>query len=141
MSTISLNRIVKIALCSMVIALAACRRGEDAPLPGYPHVAGQWQGTGTDDLIGFYNITVTLSQSGGTASGDYYTSSGYTTTHGTIYLTFGLESAGNLQHLTMTDSNGTVRTLNAPNTITDNAVSFFYSGGGGMNLHKIAGTN
>lgn len=141
-----------IGLCAVGIAMATlggCSKKEDAPPPYTPHVAGQWAGTGTDDAIGYYNWSVTLTQAGNSAAGTYDTSGGYGTTHGDIRLDF---NQGNLYNLTLTRTGGSIcsglATLGSATTFNSSYLTFSYRvtdcrgvNGGGANLHKIAGTN
>jgi hypothetical protein len=130
-----------------------CSKKEDAPPPYTPHVAGVWVGTGTDDSIGFYNVSMTITQSGNSAAGSYDTASSLTNTTGNINLQFGPQGGNNVQSITMSRTwstkscNGTA-TLSQPTYITGNAIAFYYTvtdcngtNSGGANLHKTIATN
>jgi hypothetical protein len=152
----------KILLVLSLAALATgCSKKDDTPAPQTPHVAGVWSGTGTDDAIGFYNITMTLTQSGNQASGTFATSSGFATTSGNVTLTVGPAGGNNVQKLALTRTQwsptapapsrtcaGTMM-LSTPTFMTASSITFSYTitdcqGGswnGGANLTKTAGTN
>jgi hypothetical protein len=142
---------------------AACSKKEDAPPPYTPHVAGSWTGNGTDDAIGYYNISADLAQSNSSASGDFTMSGPVATIKGTISIVLGPQGGNNLQQLTMTrvtwtvnDPANTNRVCAATMTVQPGS-TYFLSGStvfsysvtdcqggtwsGGANLHKIAGTN
>lgn len=153
-----------LALALMGALLSACNKKEDAPAPNNPHVAGAWTGNGTDDAIGFYNLSVNLTQSGNSASGSFTMAGAVATVSGEILVSFGaLNGGNNLESMALTRKQWTVPdpqnanrvcaatlTVKPGSTfITSSAVSFFYTmsdcqgntWGGGANLHKVAGTN
>ncbi len=157
----TLNRILVLGLLGLLTS--ACQKKEDAPKPYTPHVAGSWAGNGTDDAIGFYNISTDISQSGDSASGDFTMVGGAATIKGTISIIIGPQGGNNLQQLNMTRVTWTVndpsnagRVCAATMTVKPgstyfltNSTVFSYSvtdcqGGlwfGGASLKKIAGTN
>lgn len=138
------------------MAITGCKKHEDAPPPYTPHVAGTWSGTGTDNTVGAYNISVTLVQSGGSASGTFTTSSAYGTMSGPISIDINPGMGSNLVKATMSRTTfsgsiacaGTMTLARASNT-TDTAMAFYYNVSdcnypaetGGLNLIKTAGTN
>jgi hypothetical protein len=143
-----------------VLACIGCTKKEDAPTAAAPHVAGSWAGTGTDDAIGFYNISLTLGQSGSSASGTFTTTSAFVTQSGNAYLTVGPQGGNNLQGLTLNRVQWTIppvagricagsMVLSQPTFITATTLAFHYTvtdcaGGqwnGGATLQKTAGTN
>jgi hypothetical protein len=147
----------------VALALCACQKKEDAPAPNVPHVAGAWAGTGTDDAIGFYNLSMDLTQSGGSAAGSFTMTGGVATVTGNVFLAIGPQGGNNLQALRLTRIGWTVNdpanagrlctgdlTVRAGSTaMTSSAISFQYTvtdcaGGlwtGGATLTKRAGTN
>lgn len=142
---------------------AGCRKKEDAPPPNFPHAAGVWNGTGTDDAIGFFNIAMDLTQSAESAAGTFTMAGGVATVKGNVLTAFGQVSTTNVSSLTLARTTWTVsdpanagRVCAATLTLTpytgqlsSTFMSFHYTvtdcqGGtwfGGANLHKIAGTN
>lgn len=147
------NYMKYISLFCLALSLCSCSKKEDAPPPYTPHVAGQWQGTGTDNSIGFYNVSMTLTQAGTAASGTFQTSSTAFTTQGDIRMLIGPVGGNNLSYVSLVRTSyvhscaGSM-TLSQPTFITDNAVSLYYTlvdcngtSTGGMSLKKIAGTN
>ena len=150
-------------LLGLAFLSSACSKKEDQPAAQVPHVGGSWSGTGTDDAIGFYNLSVDLTQSGDSAAGSFTMAGAAATVKGTITLMVARQGGNNLQAMNLARATWTVAdpqnagrlcagTLTVqPNStfMTDSAVSFAYSftdcqggtWGGGANLHKIAGTN
>lgn len=149
---------VKKLLFFMVLCLVTvgCSKKEDAPPPAVPHVSGQWDGTGTDNTIGWYRVSVNLTQAGDSAAGTYTTTSGYGTTKGRIQVNLKPGMGLNLTSVTMTrdEYTGSVRcagnlSLANSSSMTDTKVSFSYkvtdcdytNEDGGLNLTKTAGLN
>lgn len=135
-------------LCALL--LSACNKKEDAKAPGVVDIQGQWIGTGTDDSIGFYNISVNIiSQTGGQAFGTYDTSSQLVNTHGDIRLDLIAGGGNNITGVTMTRTTwgpascaGTA-TASHSSFITSKAGEAFYTivdckgtNNGGFNLHR-----
>lgn len=143
-----------------LLCVGCNRRKEDAPPLDTPHIAGVWAGTGTDDAVGYYNLQLTLTQSGTTASGNFTMASGLGTVRGTVAL---VDDRNILRVLTMTrtavdnassalaDRVCLVDLTTRPNQylMTGSVTSFSYTmsdchggtWGGGATLQKIAGTN
>lgn len=137
-----MKRLILLAIAGLVFT--GCSKSEDAPAPYVPHVAGQWAGNGTDDVIGYFNWSVVLTQSNSQAAGTYTTSSSLGTTTGDIRICFGPEGQTNVRTLTMTQTGGTLShaVISGVNgTITNTSLVFSYFPDGGANLHKVAGTN
>jgi len=149
-----------LGLCFALGILTACDKREDNPKPSSPHVAGSWVGTGTDDAIGFYNISMDLTQSGESASGTFTMAGDVGTVTGSLSMGIAPQTANNMrltlsrEHWTLTDPANSSRlcigTLTAkPSSITSGTLSFFYTmtdcqGGtwtGGANAKKTVGTN
>lgn len=150
-------------LLPLVLLASACSKKEDAPPAQVPHVAGTWSGNGTDDAIGFFNVSMDITQSGDSAAGTFTMAGSAATITGDVSIALGPQGGNNLQALSFARKSWTVadpanagRVCAAAmivqpnvNAMTGSAVSFRYSmtdcqGGtwaGGANLHKIAGTN
>lgn len=89
-----------------LVALGACKKREHASAPGGPPaVAGSWAGTGTDDAIGFYNVSMDLSQDENTAAGTFTMAGPVANVTGSVSLTF---NGGALQGLQLTRESWTV---------------------------------
>ncbi len=151
----------------MILAIGflatGCSKKEDAPQAQTPHVAGTWAGSGTDDAIGYFDLSADLTQSGGSASGTFVMAGSVATINGNLALAIGPAGGNNVQSLALTRTTWTVadpknagRVCAATMTVrpgttfmTNAAVSFMYTmtdcqGGtwtGGANMKKIAGTN
>lgn len=156
---------MKKLLLILVLGLLSvgCNRKEDKPSPRSPHVAGVWQGNGTDDAIGYYNLSVDMGQSQDSAAGTFTMVGDVATVTGDFYVSFGPAGGNNVRTLTLTRQNwtvadpananrvcaGTLTVRGGSTYITDSALSFHYTmtdcqGGtwnGGANLRKSAGTN
>ena len=147
----------------ILLAICACSKKEDAPKDTTPHVSGSWSGNGTDDAIGYYNVSMDLTQSGGTAAGTFTMAGGVATVQGNVTLAVGPQAPNNLQSLKLTRVSWTVAdpvnanrlcvgdltVRRASTSMTSGAIVFHYTmtdcqGGvwdGGANLTKQMGTN
>lgn len=150
-----------LGLSFCLVALSACHKKEDAPGPSVPHVAGNWVGTGTDDAIGYFNISMDLTQSDRSAAGTFTMSGTVATVTGNVTMNVGAQGGSNLTGLVLTRVHWTLNDpTNAnrlcageltalPSSMTSGAVNFHYSmsdcqtgtWNGGANLTKQAGTN
>ena len=150
-------------LAVATLATVGCSKKEDAPKPSYPHVAGVWSGSGTDDAIGYFSFGVDMIQSNDQGVGSFTMSSAIGTVKGDFSVIFGPQGGNNVKSLTLTRKTwnipdpqyqnrvcaGTLTVTPGSTFITGSAVSFHYKmtdcqGGtwdGGANLHKDAGTN
>lgn len=144
------------ALILIAFSLAACNRKEDAPPPHTPHVAGAWSGNGTDNTIGYYEVSMDLFQEGTSVSGTFHTASSYGTSSGEVRMTIQPGGGNNLASVTMTRTTFTgsitcsgTMTLARPTSMTEGRVTIPYNvtdcnypaETGGLNMRKDAGTN
>ncbi len=146
-----------------VIFSGCQKKKEDAPPPNYPHVEGTWNGNGTDDAIGYFNLAADITQSNDQAAGQFTMAGTVATIKGDINIVFGPQGGNNVRTLTLTRNTWTVNdpanvgrvcaatmTL-TPNTasITGSFTSFHYTvtdcqGGvwqGGANMTKMTRGN
>lgn len=154
----------KLSLLLLGLTLTiGCSKKEDAPAPNNPHVAGVWSGNGTDDAIGYYNITATLVQSGNQASGTFTMAGTVATINGNISMSFGAIGGANMGAISLQRTTWTVGSPSNANrvclatltitpgtgSISNTATAFHYSmtdcqsgtWNGGANMQKTAGTN
>lgn len=120
---------------------------------------GVWTGTGTDDAIGFYNISMNLLQDENTASGSFTLVSDVATIKGDVYIVFNGSAVQSLKMRRNTWNVAEAKNANrvctgdltarADTKMNSNSMVFTYTmsdcqtgtWSGGTNLHKIASSN
>lgn len=138
-----------------------CSKKEDAPKPSTPHVGGLWAGSGTDDAVGYYNISLTLNQTESSASGSFTLVSSLGSQSGDVMIQVGPSGGENVTSMTLTRTHWDVTipapsrtcagtmTLSRPTYMNTSTMQFPYTvtdcqGGswsGGFTVHKTVGTN